>query len=465
MAALREQPLFDPGAVIGDERGRRAAALLTGGICFIIGSAGVYYAAFTVLLLLLGAAMVIGRAKGRRVAAHALLAISIICVTLGLNLAPSLLHRATAGTNNEVGQRSPYDSETFALSLIDMVLPTDEHRLGPWGDVRTTFSNSTPIPGENAYLGIIGLAALTFLLFVLVRSAAGRSPPGVPPLIRLAAVAAAFAFLIGTAGGISSIVARGITDQIRSWNRISVFIAFFALLAVGWAFPLIVRRLQRRVPERIAVVGLAACLIGLAVSDQAGRARAGQFDQDLIAPQWQSDEAFVEGLEDRLSPGSAILQLPYLKHPEGYPPPGTMEDYDPFRGYLHSETLRWSYGAMKGRSADFLACLQTAKGERLEAVARAFGFSAIWLDRRGYLQPESTTERSLRAAIGMPLLESPDGRFVAFRVEGASELPALENALRLAMPAADRDLQDCGPLAAALATAGGPNATAAGGAL
>ena len=428
----------------------RGRALLAVGVCVAIGSAGIYYAVFTVLLLGLAAFLVAWDREGRASALEALAAIAVIGLALVLNLSPSLAFHAEHGDNPRVAQRGPGESEQYGLSLIGMLLPTDNHRLDSFADAKADFYARTPTPGEgSASLGIVASAGLLFLLFVLVRSAMGRAPPRVSPVVRVAATAAALAFLIGTVGGLSSVFARTVGSEIRSWNRISVFIAFFCLVAVGWVLAELMQRRRGRPKARLLALGVAAALLAFATWDQAVPVREGQFDPDFVEAQWESDEAFVEELEDRLPQGAAVMQLPYLKFPEGYPPPGAMNDHDPFRGYLHSEDLRWSYGAMKGRSADVLACLKNAPAPVLAAAADAFGFSGIWVDRVGYDDAGRRIERELASATGAEPVESPDGRFVAFILEGGPGDAATAQRLEAAKPATGDEVQDCEPLKSA----------------
>ena len=60
-----------------------------------------------------------------------------------------------------------------------------------------------------------------------------------------------------------------------------------------------------------------------------------------------------------------------------------MPDYSHLRGYMHSNTLRWSYGAVKGRNSDWMLSLPTDPNELIE-VLRTKNFKAIWLDTLGY---------------------------------------------------------------------------------
>ena len=63
-----------------------------------------------------------------------------------------------------------------------------------------------------------------------------------------------------------------------------------------------------------------------------------------------------------------------------------MADYEPFRPYLHTTSLRYSYGTNKGRVRRGLA----GSGDRLAsagaccAALEAAGFGAVIVNRKGY---------------------------------------------------------------------------------
>jgi phosphoglycerol transferase len=91
-----------------------------------------------------------------------------------------------------------------------------------------------------------------------------------------------------------------------------------------------------------------------------------------------------------------------------------MQDYDPFRGYLHSDSLRWSYGAMRGRAGDWAretVKLPTAK--MLDAVT-SVGFRGLWIDRSGYPEQGARVEAKIAALTGAEPVQSSDGRFWFF---------------------------------------------------
>jgi phosphoglycerol transferase len=106
--------------------------------------------------------------------------------------------------------------------------------------------------------------------------------------------------------------------------------------------------------------------------------------------------------------------------------------YDPARGYLHSKTLRWSWGAMRGRpEQDWQPYLYDTPLPTLLPEIVAGGFDGIWVDRNGYTDSGRALERSLRSLVHVRPLVSSDKRFVFF------DLTSYARALRAAHPAAD----------------------------
>jgi phosphoglycerol transferase len=95
------------------------------------------------------------------------------------------------------------------------------------------------------------------------------------------------------------------------------------------------------------------------------------------------DRDLVGKVEKLAGENALIFQLPMVPFPEN-PPVVNMSDYEHLRGYLHSETLRWSYGGVKGRKA--FEWQQSLPGESQSLVEslRKKDFRAIWIDRRGY---------------------------------------------------------------------------------
>jgi phosphoglycerol transferase len=115
-----------------------------------------------------------------------------------------------------------------------------------------------------------------------------------------------------------------------------------------------------------------------------------------------------------------IFQLPYLPYPEaGFV--GHVEDYDPFRGYIHSTDLRWSYGAMRNRPQDKIdKDLAALPPVDMVPKLRALGFAGIWLDLYGYdlaQWPALVSAYSSATNDSTPLYsDDADHRFFFFKI-------------------------------------------------
>jgi phosphoglycerol transferase len=116
----------------------------------------------------------------------------------------------------------------------------------------------------------------------------------------------------------------------------------------------------------------------------------------------------VGAVDAALPDDAAILQLPYVPFPSS-PPVGRMVDYDHVRPSLHADDLRWSYGAMKGRSEDL------GDDTSIEE-ARDAGYAGIEVDRFGYVDNGAAVEADVRRVTQAKPIVSPNGRLVFYRL-------------------------------------------------
>jgi len=218
--------------------------------------------------------------------------------------------------------------------------------------------------------------------------------------------------VVGCGGSAFSLL---ITPQLRAYNRICVYIAFFALTAVALGFDWCTRRVGGSGVSRhlAAVVVWALVLLG-GTWDQTGPRFIPAY-QD-VRQKFQADAKFFQAIESRLPSGSSVFQLPVVRFPEE-PPVHHMLDYDHLRGYLHTRSLRWSYGALKGREGDAwqksLAGLPAQELARRVALA---GFSGIYLNRDGYADDGAAVEKALIEELNVVPVASVDHRLLFFDI-------------------------------------------------
>jgi phosphoglycerol transferase len=385
-------------------------------IYLLAASSGVYYAYFGCFFLLVAgfAAFACRRTVAPLLAMTCLLGISAFGVVA--NISPSLIYQVKNGANTEIVDRPPGAAEIYGLKLAQLMLPQTHHRLPQLVKVKAIYnSNPTPLVNENdtASLGIAGAGGFLLLTGGLLLRRLGNGPLAFLGICNLSG------FLLATVGGFGAILSLLGLRWIRCYNRISIFLAFFALAAVVIALDQLHRRSLQSRRGRAASLALLT-LIGIAgLWDQTSEffvlARAAATEE------FHSDAAFVRQIETLLPEGSMVYQLPYVPFPEATGL-GQMADYDLFRGYLHSNKLRWSYGCMKGREGDcwqqHVAAQEPAK--MVETLAFA-GFSGIYLDRYGFADHGAGLEKALTRLLASPVLVSGDQRLVFFDLRPFAE--------------------------------------------
>jgi hypothetical protein len=407
------------------------AAVLIG---VVTASAGAYYAFFACALLV--GAGVYGWVATRtwRAAASAGLVIGVIFAAGLANHLPAFYYQYRFGKHTAPTERFPEEAEYYGLKLSQLVLPIEDHSLEPLAFLKSTYNSiDRPVQSwtERYSLGTVGTAGLLLLLFRTVFPVR-RGWPYTP----LAAVTA-FAVLVGTVGGFGAVFNHVVTPQVRCYNRIAIYIAFLCLFAVLYAVDQWVRRLAvtYRGHWLKGWAYPAAVWVGLAwfgVWDQTpfywGGSKAAERQREQ-GDRFRTDAAFFREIEDvlnpdRASPGPAVFQLPYVKWPEPAPV-RNLYAYEHARGYVHTQTLRWSYGCMQGREVDEwyrrMAVLTSvyagtfAVDHLLHRVVKA-GFEGLLLDKRGYsaVNAAKLHEELNHHTGGARQVAHPDGKQIFF---------------------------------------------------
>ncbi|MGL4419493.1 MAG: hypothetical protein ACRCZF_02405 [Gemmataceae bacterium] len=355
-------------------------------ISIVTASAGAYYAFFACALLV-GAGLYGAVAEGTiRAIKSAGLVVSIIIVAGVVNHLPAFLYQARWGAHTAPTERFSEEAEYYGLKIAQLLLPIEDHSFEPLAFIKSRW-NTTERPvqswTERYSLGTVGAVGVLMLLARAVLPWPRRWPYS-----QLAALTL-FAILVATIGGIGAAFNHLVSPQVRCYNRIAVYIHFFALFAV---LNMVESWLQRR---RTTPLGRTVAFIALGwfgLWDQtpfywgsAAIVKRNTYQQEKFA----ADATFFQTIEEHLnpegeSPGPMVFQLPYIKWPESH----TIHQlacYDHARGSLHTRTLRFSFGTMKGREIDewYQSVMIRPPEQMLEHAAKA-GFEAILLDKRGY---------------------------------------------------------------------------------
>lgn len=379
-------------------------------VCAIVGSGGIYYAFFScVLLAAIGLTATFQR-RSVRPAAAGCIAIALILLASLANLTPSLIYWAHHGPNPAALGRDPAEAEIYGLRIAQLLLPVTRHPLSWLARLKEQYNQHAVMVNENdaAALGIVGSVGFLLLLGGPLRKRGSDTSPweGLS-LLNL------FAVLLSVRGGFSGLVALRFTP-IRAYNRISVLIGFFALFAMVLAVDSLRRRYIRSARGSVIFLLLLAVVLVVGLMDQTPRGSVTPAER--IRPTFDSDAAFIHRVEMAMPAHAMIFQLPYATFPEQ----GAIQDmgdYELLRACLHSRTLRWSHGAMRGRAGDAWqrATAALPPEDMIHALAAA-GFTGIYIDRWGFADRAAGLEKRLRHLLPEPPLMSGDGRLVFFRL-------------------------------------------------
>jgi hypothetical protein len=384
----------------------------------MVASAGAYYAFFACAAYSFAGLYGWLVFRTWRGAASAALVIAPVVATGVAYHLPTFLYQREYRVN-PITQRFPEEAETYGLKLAHLLLPANDHNLTLFARIRMQYSSEgRPADGESAgSLGVVGGAGLVGLVALAVLPHRRRWPEG--SLVGLTL----FLLLLATVGGFGSVFNLLVTPQIRAYNRISVFVGFLCLFAAMWWLDrFLLTRTSRRMQRLRYPIWAAVFLVGFL--DQTPYS---WFKPKVItvidkhAERFRADKRFFAKVE-AAAPGARVFCLPYIPFPES-PPAHKMEAYEHARGYLMTDTLSWSFGAVKGREADAWQreVSNSPPDELLRRVA-AGGFDGLFIDGRGFAPVRGADRaaelinrinqlyRTIAGAGQLPLIVHEDGK-------------------------------------------------------
>jgi hypothetical protein len=383
----------------------------------LIGVTGLYYLGFFLSMMLICAllAVLAYRRIAPLLAAVILSAVALVGAALG-NL-PTFVFRFTHPANLlSVGTRPPDASEAFPLRLAELVSPIYHHRLAPLSALNSALAEPGKRALETANLGLLASIGFVVVLCVLPRQILTRGDDRGSSFnleARLGIIVVS-ALLLGMKGGISRLLAQTSFGEIRAWVRIAIIIGFACLVVFARLLDrfraFMFRRYDRDLRVVFTSVLVIVCVIGILDQTSPGNLP----NQSKSMATWRSDDTFVHGLEAQLPHNAMVFQMPIADFPEGGGI-NQMPDYGAIQeGYIHSKYLRWSAGGVRGRDGEwqYLLGLSTI-GAQVKALA-AVGFSALTIDRFGFSDNGRAIVAALEPVLGPPMLQSPNGRLLAF---------------------------------------------------
>jgi phosphoglycerol transferase len=369
---------------------------------------------FAFLCVVAGAIALANRPNWRAVFATFAL-MSCVAATFAIEQVPVLLHQSTRNADVISAERSPEEAELYSLRLNQVLLPDAAHRVDALAQAKREFDDTTNVPNfefRNQYIGALGILGLLALLWVLARAVAGRSSngnDGLESAVRIAALLAIAILLLAMSSGVGTLIAYFVTSKIRAYNRILPFFAFCCLLGTGWLLQIVMGRI-RKMGVRNAVL---AAVGAIALLDASPRTPFQKRASNIA--RFDLDRAYYADVERRLENGAAVFQIPAVWYPE-HLPMNQMTDYEEFKPWLFTRSLKFSYGGARGRPGyAWGKAVEKMPAEQMLHQVHAFGFAAILIDTSALSNDEAgaLTDR-LTQALPQPALVSSDRRLWLF---------------------------------------------------
>ena len=382
--------------------------------CLLQGFSYVYNSFFGCFVWLVAAFAAFLVRRDRRELASGFAVVAALAAFTFVNLSPSLVHVARAGENPGLMYKNAAESEVYALKLRQLFTPIPNHPFPPLHWVERSIrivhfpgdtENASSRLGTTASLGLLFL--LGSALVLCLRTSAAQAPTN--GVVGACAMLALACILLATQGGFGALFNTFVANDIRAYNRIVVFVVFFALAGLAQPLSRAWDRWTAAGRSPAAAVALLLCLTVFAAYDQAGATRFLEY-QDRTA-RYASNEALVHSIESTLGPNASVFQLPFTDFPLDFPHL-QMNVYDQARPYIHSRTSGWSWGAMGERDGQWNKQTSALPAQAMVRRLCYAGFSGLWVDLGGY-DPMQSPEKDLTALLGAPRLRSPDGR-IAF---------------------------------------------------
>lgn len=383
-------------------------------ICAVLLGLGYgYYYAFGLILLAVSYCILCVKSENLKVLIRKGWIIITVLGTILISLVPKIVFSLINGKNLEAGRRAFWEQELYGLKIINMFMPVSYSRIGFLRRITETYINSgVPSVNENAYasLGIVGVIAFImlcvafFISFIQKDKCKGNEWGLVDFLI----IETLVFILVASVGGFGEIFNWTVTSQIRCYNRAIIVIQALVLVLLAVVLNKVMIKKQH---------------LGLIVST--GVLLVGCYDQiNICDADWQRGfderqvvfENYFSTLEDSLDEGAMVYQLPYMDFPEA----GNinwMYDYEPFVGYLFTDTLKWSYGGVRGRNtAARDLFIDGGMSENFIQGIKATGFKALYIDVYGF-EDAGYEIVSYYEGLGYPKVVSSDGRLFTYLLE------------------------------------------------
>ncbi len=377
-------------------------------IAALTGFCAIYYA--FLFWQLMGFAIIAQLLRRNIAKFKSVVAITAVSVACTLSMAvPNQMYRMMHGSNTAVVERGLAGLEIYGLKLPELFLPPAHRWKALFDFGQANYFEPAFIRGEmgSPYLGLAGIAGLVWLIGLGVANLLKGRAWRIPVMFWQVLWIVVFSLI----GGVNLILGASGLQLFRATNRYSIVILCLSLLFLTRMLASICQPAHRPV--------LALLIVSIGLWDILP-----PFVDDLgiqaVEKIINDDSAFVQSLEQKVSPRTMVFQLPVMEFPE-VPPRFGAQDYSNFRPYLHSRNLHFSYGSDKGRAREgWQRDMELLPAKEMAEKLESFGFGVILINRAGFADSAESLLRDLTATGRKVIEKHARGEFIAVGLQPSS---------------------------------------------
>lgn len=325
-----------------------------------------YYPFFTCFLIAITFLSKLLKTKNIKTVVPFIISIGLIGALFIINLIPLIIYKSHFTYIKNL-TRWFAEAENYGLKISHLILNPKYFN---------NYYSQAMLVNENrtSYLGIVGvLGFIGLILYIFIKNYHKPLISDYKNRISLLSELNLFSVLLATIGGFASIFNYFISPMIRSYNRISVYIAFICILAFCMF-------IDNTFKKRNIIFYIAFSIILLfTLYEQIPN--TGFYNKSDIELYIQ-DKKFIENIETIMSENASIYQLPTVAFSDMIHPINGNSFYKLFIGYAFSKKLKWSYGGDYGRVENewYEQVNEMTAIDLLNEISYA-GFNGLYIDK------------------------------------------------------------------------------------
>lgn len=381
----------------------------------LVGISNPYFVFFCLMLIAISIIIKLLKNKSIKLLIDKIWIFIPIVATLVATRIPSMIFNMINGRNEGGFGRVYGEQDLFGLKIIQLLIPVSYSKIDFLRSINQSYyKNSFVLFTENymSSLGLIGSVGFILLCGLLIYSFFVKNKERSVlnwEFIDFSSFSVLCYILVGTVGGFGALFNMLVTPQFRTYNRVSICISCFSLLTLAYLLNLLWSK------KKNIIVILLGLLMVIGFCDQVYIYTPEDMADSVYRQAIYSD--FFKATESMLPEGAMVYQLPQFDYPEE----GDIHNLEiskHFVGYLFTDTLKWSYGGIKGRddTSKYL-CIDDGMSLDFIGAIKDMGFSAVYIDCDGYEDGGQAVVDFYRS-FNIPGIVSADGKLYLFDISG-----------------------------------------------